>query len=378
MNRTNRIAGCLIAAGMLYAGRAWAQTDSATSPATSPATPRSSSRMSELFPDSVVAKGKGFEIKRSQFDDTVTSIKASAIARGQNILPEQMAMLEKQVLENLVRIQLLLTKATAEDKTKGKETCDKRFEEIKTRAGSEDTLNRQLKSVGTTQEELKAKMTDECTAEVVLDHELKVQVTDDEIKKFYEDNPAEFEQPEMVRISHILLATKDPSTGTELPEDKKAAKRRLVEDLLKRAKAGEDFEKLVKQYSEDPVTKDKGGEYTFARASADPRRAMVKEFEDAAFRLKTNELSEIVTTQYGFHIIKLLEKIPAHKTPLTEISSKIKDHLKQVAIQKQLPDYIARLKKDANVEVLDDRLKPMEAPALSSSPAATDSAKKPQ
>jgi len=334
--------------------------------------------MSELFPDSVVAKGKGFEIKRSQFDDTVTSIKASAIARGQNILPEQMAMLEKQVLENLVRIQLLLTKATAEDKTKGKETCDKRFEEIKSRAGSEDTLNRQLKSVGTTQDELRAKMTDECTAEVVLDHELKVQVTDDEIKKFYEDNPAEFEQPEMVKISHILLATKDPSTGTELPEDKKAAKRRLVEDLLKRAKAGEDFEKLVKQYSEDPVTKDKGGEYTFARASADPRRAMVKEFEDAAFRLKTNELSEIVTTQYGFHIIKLLEKIPAHKTPLTEISSKIKDHLKQVAIQKQLPDYIARLKKDANVEVLDDRLKPIEAPALSSSPAATDSAKKPQ
>ena len=80
-----------------------------------------------------------------------------------------------------------------------------------------------------------------------------------------------------------------------------------MEGLLKRARAGEDFAKLAKEYSEDPGSKDKGGEYKF------PRGQMVPEFEAAAFSLGTNQVSDIVTTRFGYHIIKLSEKIPARK-----------------------------------------------------------------
>ena len=303
----------------------------------------------DLFGHEAVAKGKGFEIKRSQLDDSLISIKSSAAARGQNIPPDQMTMLESQVLDRLIQIQLLLAKATDDDRTKGKETSAKRFEAIKARSGSEEAMNRQLKSVGLTPDELKAKMLEEATAESVLERELKVTISDDEVKKFYEDNPARFEQPEMVRASHILIGTRD-SSGADLPADKKAQKRKLAEDLQKRAKAGEDFAKLAKENSEDPGSKDKGGEYTF------PRGQMVPEFEAAAFSLATNQVSDIVTTQYGYHIIKSSEKIPAKKSDFAKVSGDIRDGLKQIAVQKQLPDYIAKLKKESNVEILDAKL----------------------
>jgi parvulin-like peptidyl-prolyl isomerase len=130
-----------------------------------------------------------------------------------------------------------------------------------------------------------------------------------------------------------------------------------MEGLLKRARAGEDFAKLAKEYSEDPGSKDKGGEYTF------PKGQMVPEFEATAFSLKTNEISDIVTTQYGYHIIKLHEHIPAQKVAFDKVSPRIKDYLVQQELVKLAPDYIAKIRKDANVEILDENLKLRETPA---------------
>src|SRR5262249_35491684 len=200
--------------------------------------------------------------------------------------------------------------------------------DIKTRVGGEEALNRQLKAVGTTQDDLRNKMMDESTAQSVLERELNIKITDADVKKFYDDNPAKFEQPEMVRASHILIGIRD-ADGKELPEDKRAAKRKDAEAILKRARAGEDFAKLAKENSEDPGSTDKGGEYTFSRGQ------MAPEFEAAAFSLKTNEVSDIVTTQYGYHIIKLNEKIPAKKVELAKVSPNIKDYLAQEQMRKR-------------------------------------------
>ena len=115
-------------------------------------------------------------------------------------------------------------------------------------------MDQQLKSMGLTQEQFRAKMLEDAVAEAVLRRELKVNVSDADAKKFYDDNPAKFEQPEMVRASHILLMTIDPTTRAELSEAQKAAKHKQIEDLLKRARDGEDFAKLAKENSEDPET----------------------------------------------------------------------------------------------------------------------------
>ncbi len=302
----------------------------------------------ELFPDKVVAKGKGVEVKRSQLDEALISIKAS---QGQNLPPEQMSMFEQQVLDQLVTLQLLLSKATDADKQAGKEMADKRMVSVKERAGTEENLTRQLKSVGLTVDRLKEKLTEEATAEAVLQRELKVTVTDEDVKKFYDENPSKFEQPESVRASHVLISTKDPATGTDLSEDKKKEKLKLAQTVMERARKGEDFAKLAKEFSEDPGSKDKGGEYTF------PRGQMVPEFESAAFSLQTNQVSDVVTTQFGYHIIKLSEKIPAQKTELSKVSDRVRDYLKQQALGKQAPDFVAKLKSEANLEILDEKLK---------------------
>ena len=194
---------------------------------------------------------------------------------------------------------------------------------------------------------------------------MKVNVTDADIKKFYDDNPAKFEQAERVRVCHIILSTKDPNDNNpdpamkkDLSEEQKKAKRKKMEELLKRARAGEDFTKLALENSEDPGVKENKGEYTFSRE--DP---FVPEFKAAAFALNTNQISDIVNTAYGYHIIKLQEKLPARKVPLSEVSTNVKDYLTAQEIQSQAPMLLAKLKKDAGVEILDDRLKSKEEPA---------------
>jgi parvulin-like peptidyl-prolyl isomerase len=210
-----------------------------------------------------------------------------------------------------------------------------------------------------TKEDWEKQSAEQATIPIVLTRELNINITDADVKKFYDENSSKFEQADMVKAAHILLMTTDPATRAELSEEKKAAKKKQIEDLLKRAKAGEDFGKLAKEYSEDPGSKDNGGEYTF------PRGQMVPEFEAAAFSLGTNQVSDVITTQFGYHIIKLYEKIPAKKLALTEmvpggavtVAEYVKDTLTQQALQKQASEYIAKLRKAAGVEILDPKLK---------------------
>ena len=347
----------------------WGATPDKPASADAAGAPKPAANPISLFGNSLIAKGKGVEVNRGQLDDEVIRIKAQAAARGQNIPPEQMAMVDRQVLDQIIQVQLLSAKATAEDKAAGKALAEKRLEEAKTRLGSEEALNRQLKVMGTTHEEVLTKWSEGATAEAVLKRELKVNITDEEVRKYYDDNPARFEEPEKVRASHILLTTTGPKTNAELTEDQKAAKRKEMEGILKRARAGEDFAKLAKDYSEDPGSKDKGGEYTF------PRGQMVAEFEAAAFSLGTNQVSDIITTRFGYHIIKLSEKIPARKVEFAKAESDIKEGLTQQAVQKQFPDYMAKLKKEAGVEILDEKLKPKESDLPSAMPTAKPPAK---
>jgi len=254
------------------------------------------------------------------------------------------------MLEQLIQIELLLGKTTADDNAKGAVVADARYSQIKSNATSDEMLDRQLKLVGMTQVELKKRLTEESIREAVLKRELKAEATDADAKKFYDENPSKFEQPEQVRASHVLIATGDQKTGTDLNAEQKAKKRELAESILKRARTGEDFAKLAKEYSDDPGSKDKGGEYTF------PRGQMVADFEAAAFALKTNEVSEIVTTQFGYHIIKLSEKIPAKRVEFSKVSERIKEVLSAEAMSKKMKPYFEKLKKDAEVKVLDEKL----------------------
>ena len=323
---------------------------------TNAATPKPAVDADSLFANATIAKGKGVAITRSQLDDEIIRLKAVLAAQNRSPQPEEMAAMEDQVLDSLIGKQLLLARATAADTAKGKEEFDKAIQKIKTNAKITDEqynqrLNQQLLLLNVTKADWEKQSAEQATIPIVLTRELNIVITDADVKKFYDENTSKFEQPDMVRAAHILLMTTDPATRAELSDDKKAAKKKQIEELLKRAKAGEDFGKLAKEYSEDPGSKDNGGEYTF------PRGQMVPEFEAAAFSLGTNQISEVITTQFGYHIIKTYEKIPAQKVELSKVAPDIKDYLTQQALTKQAGDYVAKIRKEAGVEILDPKLK---------------------
>jgi foldase protein PrsA len=322
-------------------------------PAQTNAAGKSTPSLDALFGDAIVAKGKGVVIKRNDLDAFVVKTKAQYAANQYPAPPD----IEPQALKNLIIQQLVLSKATDADRAKGKETFEKGIAKVKADNGwTDEELDKRISMQffgGETRAQWDKEQIDQATLPVILERELKVNITDDDIKKFYDDptNTAAFEQPEMVRASHILLMTQDPATQQPLPPEKKAAKKKQMEDILKQAKSGADFGELAKKYSEDPGSKDKGGEYTFGRGK------MMKEFEDTAFSLKTNEISDIIETSYGYHIIKLSEKIPAKKVEFDKVKDGVKNHLTRLAFQKSLPDYTNKLVKDADIQILDEKLK---------------------
>lgn len=166
-------------------------------------------------------------------------------------------------------------------------------------------------------------------------------IQEDEVKTYYKAHKDEFTAPEMVRARHILVRVdKSASEG-----EKKAANRKLS-GILKRAKTGEDFAKLAAEFSEDPGAKEKGGDLGFFQ-----KGSMVSEFETAAFSLKPGEISGIVETQFGYHIIKVEEKKSSVVEPFESVSRKIKDKIvsdrKKALVQKLIDKAV----KDAGVEI---------------------------
>ena len=343
--KTALLLAAIIAVGQL-AGAAETNTSTATTTAATPAKPL------DIFANDIVARGKDVKVTRAMLDERVISFRSAASAQGRQIPPQQMKMVELRELSQLIGLQLLNKSATAEDKAKGEETAKKNLEILKENSGGEDRFALQLKAAGLTAEEVTKKLAGEATAETVLTREVKFEATDDDAKKFYDENPDQFERPEQVRAAHVLIGTREKDgPGDEMSDEKKKAQRKIAEDIVKRAKAGEDFAKLAKEHSDDPGSKDNGGEYTF------PRGKMMAEFEASAFSLATNQVSDVVTTMYGYHVIKLYEKLPAKKIELAEVVGKVKEFLKRQGMTKLIPDYIAKLEKDAGVEILDADLK---------------------
>jgi len=319
-------------------------------------TTNSTDAMTALFGDPVVATGTGVQVKRSDLDTDLTAVKSEYAAQGRQLPPEALTQYEAQILMQLIDVQLLMQNATAADKAEGSKKVDAAMDSLRQRAGSQETLDMQLRAAGTTEKQFRDRIGQQATALAVEQRVLGPNVTASEIQKFYEDHSADFEQPETVHVRHILFMTIDPTTRAPLSDDAVQAKRKQADDVLKRARAGEDFSKLAQQYSEDPTTKEKGGDLPpFSHGQ------MVPEFDEAAFSLTNNQISDVVKTVYGYHIIKMVGKTPAKKLALTDVvppsNETISDKIKNYLIQKNFaPAYLEKLNKAANVKIVDQDL----------------------
>jgi peptidyl-prolyl cis-trans isomerase D len=165
-------------------------------------------------------------------------------------------------------------------------------------------------------------------------------VTGQQVERAYNDNIQQYSQPEQVRASHILLKTEGKDDATV---------KKQAEDLLAQIKKGANFEELAKKNSQDEVSAAKGGDLDFFN-----KGQMVAEFDQAAFSLQPGQMTDLVKTSYGYHIIKVTDKrAPAVKT-LAEVRPQIEDQLKyeqaQAAAQKLSEQVAAELKKPSDFE----------------------------
>lgn len=293
----------------------------------------------------VLARGKGVEVTQSELDDAFVNLRGAMAAQGRAFPEQQRAVFERQLLEKLMLTKILMSKATDTDKSKAKEKVTKILAEQRVRAKSEARFEAQIRAAGLSPATFEAQLLERATCEEVMDRELRPQlgVTPEKIREFYDKNVAEFRQPERLRLQQVVLSFRGAGGGA-ITDTEKAEKKSIGTQLVERARKGEDFVALVKQYSDDPAGRDRGGEYVF------PVGKMVPEFEVAVLGLGTNTVSDVITTPYAFHIVKILERLPGEQTPFEKLSDQIQLRLELEATQAKLPEFQKRMFETAGVE----------------------------
>ncbi|MGA1874067.1 MAG: peptidylprolyl isomerase [bacterium] len=263
-------------------------------------------------------------------------------------LPEEQKLrLRGMILNQLIETEILYQKGRESNITISDDEIKARLEHIKKQYPSEaefaDYLSKNKISMEDVIRDLNRNYV---ISKVVQAHISSVsadakEVSDEELKRYYEENKAQFQEGEKVRASHILMKV-DKSADAEAHA---SAKGKLAE-ILQRAKLGEDFGMLAQQNSECPSSS-RGGDLGFFS-----REQMVPEFSQTAFSLKPGEISDIVQTQFGYHIIKVTDAKPASFKSFEESKTQIKQHLSGGNKGTLIKDYIKSLREQADIKIL--------------------------
>ena len=191
--------------------------------------------------------------------------------------------------------------------------------------------------------------------------EAGIQVTQDDLSTYYRDHRDAYRVPEQVKVSHVLIKTPLPGPDGKVDEKAAAEAQRRAEDLLKQLKSGAKFEDLAKKYSEDPGSAKEGGSLGWIG-----RGQTVPEFEKAAFSLPKGQISDLVKSSYGFHIIRVDDRQDAHVKSLDEVKSEIEPALKHQKAQQVAQKRAETLLKDAKATTLDAAAAKQNIPVITS------------
>lgn len=257
-------------------------------------------------------------------------------------LSQKISQARADILDQLVNDKLIQQEARRRQIRVRKSEVEQAIERRRSRYPSEREFEEAVRAQGTTVERLEKKYKSELMAMKLIDREVrsKVRVRDREIEEYYNEHKEEMKEPEEIKVRHILIKTTQEDT-----EEARQKSLELARELLAKLKEGADFAQLAKEYSQCPSAPSGGDLGFFSRGQ------MVSEFEDAAFRLKVGETSDVVQTGFGYHIIKLEgRKAPASKE-LSEVSSQIKEKLLRRKTQERLERWIKELRDKADIEI---------------------------
>ena len=271
--------------------------------------------------------------------EVIQFIQSSMGNRIQELKGLDASQLKNFVEQNAIQIaeRKLLFDAARDAKTEvSPEEFDEALNYQYSRAGGPEAFQQALNDNGLDEEEFKENIRTDLVIQNYLNVllEREITVTDEEISAVYE-------QDKTASVRHILFLTEGKT------ESEKAEILKRAEAILVRARSGEDFAGLAKEFTEDPGSKDNGGLYeNFGRGN------MVKSFEDAAFSVPVGEISDAVETQYGFHIIKVLSR-EKETRPFEEVRSEIEEKIKQDKKSGTFEKHLDDLKKQYGFDIIE-------------------------
>lgn len=317
----------------------------ATSSAAQPGTPRQPGAATPPKPvpaqlPDVLARVNGEDVRKADLDRMIKTMEGRA---GQAVPPERRDEVYRGALDQLVVYTLLKQEAKTRNIKIDDSEIDAKLKEIKGQFATPEAFDKALKDRNMTVDSLKS----DAWADLSVNKVMETAVsnipgpTDAEAKDFYDKNPDKFKQGEQVRASHILVRV-EPNAD----EKTKARAKAEIDSVLKQLKAGGDFAKLAQQHSQDGSAA-QGGDLGYF-----PRGQMVPEFDNVAFALPVGQLSGVVTSRFGYHVLKVTDKKPARTVPFEEAQTQIKQFLEEQKKQQAADSFIEGLKKKAKIEIL--------------------------
>ena len=291
--------------------------------------------------DEKVAVVNGVVIARIQFDKELKVHLERVSRQGRQITDDQMEEQKKDILEGLIEREVLYQESQKAGIKIADQKVDDQVAAIKKRFPNEEEFKKALAGMGLTEEDVREQIQHGLAIRELIDQKVanKVVITDEETKAYYDANPQLFNQPEEVKASHILIKVEPTADDAT-----KAAARKKVEELQQKLKDGGDFAELAKENSEGPSNA-RGGDLGYFK-----RGQMVKPFEDVAYSMKIDEVSDLVETRFGYHLIKVYDKKPEQTLAYADVKDKIAQRLKQEKVEKDATLYVEDLKKGAKIE----------------------------
>ena len=341
----------------------------APKPVAAPAAPATPKPAVAINPEEVIIKVNGVEIRRAvleQFVDQRSKMQLQMLGpMGSNLPPDAMENMKQRLRPQVY--EMLIDKELAEQQIKAKqiqitdEQIDVRIEEIaKSRGKTVKDMEGEMAASGAKMEDVRKEIRLSMGLDKLLESAMTdadKTVSDEEAKKFYDDNIKQFSQPEQVQASHILLGTKDMDAAA------KTAAKTKAEEVLKLVKGGGDFAALAKEHSTCP-SKERGGDLGFFA-----KEQMVPEFANAAWAMKVGDVSDIVESQFGFHIIKVTGRKEAVTEPFDKVKEQIVNNLKTQKRQQFWTTFRVKMREGAKIEKLVEFKMP-EPPVAPGAPAA--------
>jgi peptidyl-prolyl cis-trans isomerase C len=293
--------------------------------------------------EDAAAMVNGVGISKAEWQMSFDALMNRYKSMGMPLDSVQTDSLKNQVLSRMITTELMYQKSTEAGYTFSEADVDSEFAKIKVNYPTDELFRTAMENQGLTEEMMRTQIERNLTIKNFIDAEIRPKqvVSDEEKRAYYEENKSIWDHDDEVAARHILI-----KTAKDDPPDTLASKKARIDALLARIRNGEELSDLAIQFSDCPSAS-KGGDLGYFS-----RGRMVKPFEDVAFSLNVGEISDVVKTDFGYHIIQVYDKRDAGTQPYEEVEAYIDEDLTSRKINEALRTLIDELKAKGQIERL--------------------------